>query len=273
MSRRDLQPHFSLAFGPVHCINCAPHSDNRMLASISRRSISVFFPAFNDEQTIGSLVIKALNVLEELADDYEVLVINDGSIDRTPQIIDKLSAAFPQVVAIHHEQNLGYGAALQSGFRHAKKELVFYTDGDGQYEVDELRRMLPLMTDDVDVVNGYKSGRADSRKRKVIGEVYNRAARKMFGLPIRDVDCDCRLIRRSMLPDISTLPNSGAVCVQLVRQLAANGATFSEIPVGHYPRLYGKSQFFTVSNITRTLIDFGTFAAQACIAPIFFWHD
>ena len=244
-----------------------------MLASISLRSISVFFPAFNDEQTIGSLVIKALNVLAELTDDYEVLVINDGSSDRTPQIIDRLAEAFPQVVAIHHERNLGYGAALQSGFRHASKELIFYTDGDGQYDVDELRRMLPLMTADVDVVNGYKSGRADSRTRKVIGDLYKRVARKTFRLPIRDVDCDCRLIRRSALPDISSLPNSGAVCVQLVRQLAANGAAFSEISVGHYPRLYGTSQFFTVSNITRTLFDFGTFATQAFIAAIFFRND
>ncbi len=244
-----------------------------MLASISRQSISVFFPAFNDEQTIGSLVIKALNVLDELADDYEVLVINDGSTDRTPQIIDKLSEAFPQVVAIHHEQNLGYGAALQSGFRHAMKDLIFYTDGDGQYEVDELRRMLPLLTDNVDVVNGYKSRRADSRKRKIIGEVYNRIARLVFKLPIRDVDCDCRLIRRDVLPDISSLPNSGAVCVQLVRQLAAKGAAFSEIPVSHYPRVHGKSQFFTFSNIIVTMVHLGKFAAQSLLAAVFFWTD
>src|ERR1043166_27791 len=100
-----------------------------MLALFSQRSISVFFPAFNDEQTISSLVHKALEVLPEFTDDYEVLVINDGSVDGTAQIIDKLAQALPQVRAIHHPHNLGYGAALQTGFLHAAKELVFYTDG------------------------------------------------------------------------------------------------------------------------------------------------
>src|SRR6266404_4235706 len=161
-----------------------------MLASFSQRSISVFFPAFNDEQTISSLVRTALEILPEFTDDYEVLMINDGSVDGTAQIIDELAQSFPQVRAIHHAHNLGYGAALQTGFRHATKELVFYTDGDGQYDVQELRRLVSLMNDEVDVVNGYKSRRADSATRKLIGEIYNRVTRIFFKLPIRDVDCD-----------------------------------------------------------------------------------
>ena len=240
-----------------------------MLASISQRSISVFFPAFNDEQTISSLVHKALEVLPEFTDDYEVLVINDGSVDRTAQIIDNLAQTLPQVRAIHHAHNLGYGAALQTGFLHATKELVFYTDGDGQYDVQELRRLLPLMSDEVDVVNGYKSRRADSRGRKLVGEIYNRVARKLFKLPIRDVDCDFRLIRRSHLQEIGELSNSGAACVQLVRKLYSRGAVFAEVAVNHYPRLHGKSQFFTMSNITRTLVDFSLFAASTRTAGLF----
>ncbi|PYS23852.1 MAG: glycosyltransferase family 2 protein [Acidobacteria bacterium] len=242
-----------------------------MLAQFSQRSISVFFPAFNDEQTISSLVGTALEVLPELTNDYEVLVINDGSRDGTAQIIDKLAEAFPKVRAIHHPNNLGYGAALRSGFRHATKELVFYTDGDGQYDVRELRRLVPLMTDAVDVVNGYKLRRADSRSRRVVGELYNRVARKIFQLPIRDVDCDFRLIRRRALRAIGDLPNSGAACVQLVRKLDSSDAAFAEVAVNHYPRLHGKSQFFTVTNVTRTLIDFSFFAAQACIAGLVFF--
>jgi glycosyltransferase involved in cell wall biosynthesis len=244
-----------------------------MLASISRRSISVFFPAFNDEQTISSLVHKALKVLPEFTDDYEVLVINDGSVDGTAQIIDHLAQTLPQVRAIHHPHNLGYGAALQTGFLHASKELVFYTDGDGQYDVDELRRLVPLMRGEIDVVNGYKSCRADSQSRKVVGELYNGVARKLFQLPIRDVDCDFRLIRRSHLQQVGALSNSGAACVQLVRKLYSADAVFAEVAVNHYPRLHGKSQFFTVSNITRTLVDLSVFAAQACVAAFVFWRE
>jgi len=244
-----------------------PFDEKKMLASFSRRSISVFFPAFNDEQTIAALVHKALAILAELSDDYEVLVIDDGSVDNTGHIVDELSKAYPQVTAIHHQHNLGYGAALQSGFRNATKELVFYTDGDGQYDVAELRRMLPLMNDEVDVVNGYKTARADSRKRKVIGGIYNSVARLIFQLPIRDVDCDCRLIRRSVLGKISPLPSSGAACVHLVRELAAKGANFAEIEVAHYARLHGESQFFTLSNVTKSLIDFAIFATQAFVSP------
>ena len=244
-----------------------------MLASISQRSISVFFPAFNDEQTISSLVHKALEVLPEFTDDYEVLVINDGSTDDTGKIIDELALTFHQVRAIHHTNNRGYGAALQTGFLHATKELVFYTDGDGQYDVAELRRLVPSMTDEVDIVNGYKSRRADSRARKLAGEVYNRVARKVFELPIRDVDCDFRLIRRSHLQEIGELSNSGAACVQLVRKLHSQGAVFAEVAVNHYPRLHGKSQFFTVSNVTRTLVDFSLFAAHVCVAALVFWRE
>ncbi len=268
-----MQTNFSLALDQPIAYTALPTSESLMLAPISRRSISVFFPAFNDEQTISSLVHTALEVLPEFTDDYEVLVINDGSADGTARIIDELARAFPQVRAIHHASNLGYGAALQSGFRHATKELVFYTDGDGQYAVDELRRLVPLMTDGVDVVNGYKSRRADSRSRKVVGELYNRVARKIFQLPIRDVDCDFRLIRRRVLQRIGELSNSGAACVQLIQQLNAGGAKFAEVAVNHYPRLHGKSQFFTLQNVTRTLVDFSLFAVHLCVAALIFWSE
>ncbi len=267
-----MQANFPLHW-PKQLLTLRPYQRKLMLASIGPRSISVFFPAFNDEQTISSLILKALEVLPEFTDDYEVLVIDDGSVDGTAKIVDELAQACPQVRAIHHAHNLGYGAALQTGFRHATKELVFYTDGDGQYDVYELRRLVPFMTDEVDVVNGYKTRRADSRSRKVVGEVYNRVARKLFQLPIRDVDCDFRLIRRRVLQSIGDLPSSGAACVQLVRMLDSGGAVFAEVAVNHYPRLYGRSQFFTVSNVSRTLVDLSVFAAQACIAALVFWSD
>jgi glycosyltransferase involved in cell wall biosynthesis len=222
----------------------------------NRCSISIFFPAFNDEGTIAGLVRNALEVLPALTSDYQVLVIDDGSTDRTATIIDELAATNPHVRAVHHDRNRGYGGALQTGFRESEKELVFYTDGDGQYDVRELTRLLPLMTEGVTVVNGYKAQRADGLARRIMGGAYNRLAHVLFNLPVRDVDCDFRLIRRSALQELGDLSRSGAVCVELIHSLQARGAVFAEVEVDHYPRLHGRSQFLTPARVTRTLYDF-----------------
>lgn len=227
-----------------------------MPVATNRCSISIFFPAFNDEGAIAGLVRDALDLLPTLTSDYQVLVINDGSTDGTAAIIDELAANHSQVRAIHHDRNRGYGGALQTGFKESEKELVFYTDGDGQYDVRELTRLLPLMVEGVDVVNGYKACRADGPVRKILGGTYNRLARILFNLPIRDVDCDFRLIRRSMLQDLGELSNSGAICVELIRGLHTRGAAFAEVEVNHYPRLHGRSQFMTLARVMRTLYDF-----------------
>jgi glycosyltransferase involved in cell wall biosynthesis len=234
--------------------------------SKSLGSISIFFPAFNDEQTIGGLVRNALAILPDYSDDYEVLVINDGSTDGTAQVLEDLSRHDAYVRPIHHEVNRGYGGALQSGFENASKEFVFYTDGDGQYDVRELARLLPLMKPGVDVVNGYKSKRADSFHRVVIGKIYNRTARLLFRLPIRDVDCDFRLIRRQALQGIGKMSTSGAACLEMIRKLKANGAVFAEVEVSHYPRIHGRSQFFTFQSLMRTFYDFCGLLGQAWIS-------
>ena len=219
-------------------------------------SISAFFPAFNDANTIQGLVSEALAVLTTLADDYEVILINDGSIDETPALCDALARAHPQVRVVHHERNQGYGAALQSGFAHARKDLIFYTDGDGQYDVRELAVLYPLLSAGVDVVNGFKVERADSRQRKLLGGIYNRLARLLFHLPIRDVDCDFRLLRRGVVVPLRLSVRSGAICVELVRKLHAAGCRFAEAPVHHYPRAYGRSQVFTPGGVVRMTQDF-----------------
>ena len=229
-------------------------------------SISIFFPAFNDEQTIGELVRHALAILPTYTSDYEVLVINDGSTDGTASLLDDLSKQDPHVRPIHHEANRGYGGALQSGFANAAKEFVFYTDGDGQYDVREIARLLPLMKPGVDVVNGYKSKRADSFHRVIIGKIYNRTARLLFRLPIRDVDCDFRLIRREALQHVGEISTSGAACLEMIRKLKANGAVFAEVEVSHYPRLHGHSQFFTFQSLMRTAYDFFGLLGQAWVS-------
>jgi len=153
---------------------------------------------------------------------------------------------------VTHEQNQGYGAALRSGFAAAQKEFIFYTDGDGQYDVSELPRLIELMDDDVGLVNGYKLRRSDPAHRVAIGLLYNRLARWLFGLQIRDVDCDYRLMRRHALRQADLRSNSGTICIELVRMIELSPWRVVETGVHHYPRLHGRSQFFRIRSLFTT---------------------
>jgi len=221
-----------------------------------KNSISVFFPVFNDQGTIAALVKNALSVLPSFTEQYEVLLINDGSTDESAATANELARSSEHVRVIHHSRNQGYGAVLRTGFENTTGDLIFYTDGDGQYDVLELALLVPLMTDGVDVVNGYKLKRQDNRSRRASGAIYNSLAGYLFRLPIRDVDCDFRLVRRSAIERIRLRKSSGAVCVELIRKLSLAGCVFREVPVNHYPRLHGKSQFFTPRRVGRTILDF-----------------
>lgn len=217
--------------------------------------ISVFFPAYNDKASIGSLVGDALAVLPRLTDDFEVIVVDDGSTDGTAAVLEGLRRADPRVRVVSHESNRGYGAALRTGFASASKELVFYTDGDGQYDVRELALLRPLLAEGVDIVNGYKIKRADARRRRALGAAYNRLAHLLFSIPIRDVDCDFRLVRRRAVEQVELVSSSGSICVELVHKLHRTGCVFAEAPVHHYPRAHGRSQFFTLRRVGRTALD------------------
>ncbi len=219
-------------------------------------SISVFFPAYNDEGSIAEVVNRALALLPQLTGDYEVIIVNDGSSDGTADVLDDLARRHSQIRVIHHPKNRGYGGALRSGFTSATKDLVFYTDGDGQYDVNELAKLIPLMTDEVDVVNGYKIKRSDSKRRIILGAAYKFLARLLFRLPIQDVDCDFRLMRRSAIQRIDLTSTSGVVCTEMVYKLKSVGCRFTETPVNHYPRLHGQSQFFTLRQVAKTAVDF-----------------
>lgn len=223
---------------------------------LSSHSVSVFFPAYNDEGTIAKMVMDALAVLPNLTDDYEIIVINDGSTDETGAVLNKLAETLSCLRVINHDGNKGYGAALRTGFDQASKDLIFYTDGDGQYDARAMTVLFPLMRDGVDVVNGYKIKRSDNLRRKVLGAVYNQLALFMFRVPIRDVDCDFRLIRRRAIEEVELVSSSGIICVEMIRKLHAARCVFAETPVHHYPRTYGESQFFTLPRVARTALDF-----------------
>src|SRR5580765_8886145 len=165
-------------------------------------SLSIFFPAYNDGGTIASMVIRVVKTAAALTPDFEVIVVDDGSADGTAGIADELARTYPQVRAVHHPTNRDYGAALQTGFRSATKDLIFYTDGDAQYDPAELKLLWAAMPPDADLVNGYKISRADPLHRIVIGRIYHHIVSIMFGLRLRDVDCDFRLMRRSIFERI-----------------------------------------------------------------------
>ena len=218
--------------------------------------LSVFFPAYNDAGTIASLVITSVKVAATLTDDFEVIVINDGSQDDTAKILDELARIYPDRVRIvHHETNRGYGGALRTGFATASKDFVFYTDGDGQYDPAEVTLLWEKMSADVDWVNGWKISRSDPLHRIIIGRVYHHMVKLLFGLKVRDVDCDFRLMRRRIFDVVRLEKNSGVICLEMMKKFQDAGFRVAEHPVHHYHRAHGKSQFFNFPRIYRTVID------------------
>ena len=219
------------------------------------QSLTIFFPAFNDEKTLPQLIKNTCEIASKFAGSLEVIVINDGSTDNTKNTLEKLKKRYKNLRVVTHERNLGYGAALQSGFKNARKEWVFYTDGDGQYDPRELKLLVDALTEYTDVVNGYKLTRSDPAIRKILGWLYSWFLHLLYDLPIRDVDCDFRLIRRSFLKKIHLTSTSGTICLELVAKLARANARFKEVGIHHYKRVYGESTFFTIGNLGKTLFD------------------
>jgi glycosyltransferase involved in cell wall biosynthesis len=217
--------------------------------------LSVFFPAYNDSGTIASMVIRAVRAASELTPDYEVIVVDDGSADATAEIADELARTYPHVRVVHHAKNRGYGGALQTGFALSTKELIFYTDGDAQYDPGELAALWARLTPEAHLVNGYKISRSDPLHRVVIGRIYHHIVSMMFGLTMRDVDCDFRLMRRTIFDRIAREKTSGVICLEMMKKIQDAGFAVVEVPVHHYHRAFGKSQFFNFRRIAKTGVD------------------
>src|ERR1700738_705165 len=220
-----------------------------------RPSITAFFPCYNDAGTIASVVIAADRTLRDLTDDYEIIVGNDASTDNSAEILDELREIYPRLRVLHHPVNRDYGGNLRSMFAAAAKDLIFYTDGDAQYDPAELAALYANLRPGVDVVQGWKIGRGDPMHRKIIGRVYHHFVKWWFGLHLRDVDCDFRLFRRHVLESFPLESNSGCITVEMMTRTEQGHFTVVEVPVHHYHRAYGQSQFFNFRRIARTLME------------------
>lgn len=234
------------------------------------QGLSVFFPAYNDAPSLPGLLSKTFSTLRQCAADYEVIVVNDGSHDATATVLEDLQRQYGERLRVlTHSVNRGYGGALRSGFQAARMPLVFYTDGDGQYDPGELPKLLDLMTPDVGLVNGYKLERHDLWHRILIGKVYNRFARALFRIRIRDIDCDFRLIRRELLNGLELTSTSGTICVEFVRKVEISGCGVAEAGVHHYPRRHGRSQFFRWRSLAQTFRQLMSLYWALVIVPSF----
>ena len=222
-------------------------------------ALSYFFPAHDEEANLEGLVQEALAALPALAERFEIIAVDDGSKDRTPGIADALAAANPDVVrVVHHPTNLGYGAALRSGFRAARYELVAFTDGDRQFRVVDLGRLTARLTasDAPDAVVGFRIRRADPPIRTVYARLYKLATRVLFGLRIRDVDCACKLFRREGLSGVRVESGGAFFSAELLIKVRAAGRKVVEVGVEHYPRTAGSPTGAKPSVVWRAVKDF-----------------
>jgi glycosyltransferase involved in cell wall biosynthesis len=224
-------------------------------SATDKPGLSVFLPAYNDSGTIASLVITSLKTAARLTPDFEIIIVNDGSADATAEIADELARTYPEVRVVHHPENRGYGGALRSGFEAATRDLVFYTDGDAQYDPKEMALLWAAFGDGVDLVNGYKISRSDPLHRIVIGRIYHHTVKTLFGLRVRDVDCDFRLLRRSIFERVHLEKSSGVICLEMMKKIQDAGFQISEVPVHHYHRAHGRSQFFNFRRLFKTAVD------------------
>jgi glycosyltransferase involved in cell wall biosynthesis len=213
-------------------------------------SISVFFPCYNEQENVGRTVQKALDVLEKLDADFEVIIVDDGSADDTGRIADEIAGRDSRVKAVHHRRNLGYGAALQSGFKAATKELVFFTDGDGQFDISEMPPLIEMM-EQYDIVSCYRLDRRDPIIRKINGWCWTWLVCLVFGMKIRDIDCAFKLYKRKIFDKIELSSTSALINAEILARAFRKGYRIAQKGVHHYPRTYGAQTGANIRVILR----------------------
>ncbi len=218
-------------------------------------TLSVFFPAYYDENNIGKVVTKAISVLEELnLKNYEVIIIEDGSPDRTGEVADELAKKYSKVRVIHHEKNMGYGATLKDGFLNAKMEYVFYSDGDNQFDLEELKKFVSILPY-TDIVSGFRIRKQYSNYRKFTSFIYNLILRILFKIDDRDIDCAFKLFPTKLFRQITIESKDAFIDAEIMIKARLLGYKVTEIGVNHLPRVDGISTGARPSVIFRTIIE------------------
>ncbi|MGB2691843.1 MAG: glycosyltransferase family 2 protein [Thermodesulfobacteriota bacterium] len=218
---------------------------------MSNISISAILPAHNEAENIKTTVENCVFYLEKNASDYEVVVVNDGSSDNTQEIVEELSSLNSKVVLVNHEINKGYGSALRSGFDEAKKEFIFFMDSDGQFDIQDLDRLLPLANVE-NVVIGYREDRADSLIRSLNAWMYAMYIYLMFGLNVKDMDCAFKIFPTKAYQNIKPIKAGGALfTAEFLIKLKRAGFNFKEVPVRHFPRQFGTQSGANIKVILR----------------------
>jgi glycosyltransferase involved in cell wall biosynthesis len=202
-------------------------------------SVSVFFPCYNEQDNVAGVVEQALTVLKKLSADFEVIIVDDGSSDATGRIADEISRRDERIRVVHHPTNRGYGAALQSGFKAATKELVFYMDGDGQFDMNEMPPLLPLMAE-YDIVSCYRLNRRDPWIRKINGWCWTKLVCLLFGMKIRDIDCAFKLYKREIFDNIELSSTGALIDTEVLARATRKGYHITQRGVHHYPRTAGE---------------------------------
>jgi glycosyltransferase involved in cell wall biosynthesis len=231
------------------------------------RSVTACFPCYNDAPTIAKMVLDVRGALLPLVAELEIVVVDDGSADGSQDVLKALTDDVPELVVVLHERNRGYGGALISAFSTATKDWVFYTDGDAQYDAREAALMVAAVTPTTDIVQGYKIGRGDPWYRKVIGRIYHHVVKLAFRLHVRDTDCDFRLFRRSLLEQTPLQSETGVICVEMMRRFEQSRARFVQVPVHHYNRPHGRSQFFRLPHIARAALQLARLWVDLIVRP------
>lgn len=223
-----------------------------------RYSISVFLPAYNEEANIERAVLSSVEVLKQVSDDWEVIVVNDASKDRTREIAERLAQEIPGVRVINHEKNTRLGGALRTGFSNSSKELVFYTDADNPIDMNDLKRALPLLTE-ADFITGYRLNREEPLKRKIYSRCYNWLIRLVFGLKVRDVNFSFKLVKQEVLKKARMRSMGSFIDAELLIEARKYGFRVKEMGVRYYPRTKGESTLATPAVILTILEELWTY--------------
>src|SRR5437773_11799587 len=211
---------------------------NRKVQTVAK-SLSVIFPAFNEEANIRAVVEDACRIIPKFAPVFEIIVVDDGSEDRTAEICDDLALEFSDVRVVHHARNKGYGAALNTGIEKARYDIIFFTDSDGQFDLNEVAALLE-QTDAYDIVAGYRARRQDPPYRLLFAWGWNILVRCVLGVRIRDIDCAFKAFNRYVFDSIQIQSVGAMVNTEIFAQASRFGMTVKEVRVSHYPRRHGK---------------------------------